>query len=552
MTEVFEVMENRYGIYWDESYSIKTEYNHSGFLHVQIKPVNTQSVDMNSVKQMIEKDIILEDDAVESTVNELMEEFSSLKISVMIAEDTMSAYLRVVPGSLKEKLSEEDLYELLKNKNVVYGIKKDKITKLCSFVITETFEKILIAEGKQPTKSCDAKIDYQFPADGFIIEKKKENENVVFSNRKKIFQCKKDEVLVKKTPGVQGLDGMTVTGVRIAAKNYKDINLKQLIGNSKTVTISEDGLCIVALVEGQPYLAEFGKIHIRKVFIVNHDLDYSVGNIEFDGTVIIHGDVEVPFQIHARGDIFIDGVVRDTFISGESNINIYGGVSGSGRGRIECQKNLTVSFLNNVTVIVDGNTISKDYILNSVVYAGENIVIHGRGTVSGGSLLARKKIAVKKAGSIGGVHTLLSVGINYQKRKEDVKRNLKITELLEKAGKLSSAIVRLYEQLKICESKEQQLELTKLLAKVKLTKKKYMTIIKNIREAPYSKEAEDGYLKDKKTIPTITVSDRAYMGLSLQVYSETVKLRTEIGPTEFRYSFEEKKIMARPIGKWNI
>ncbi|MFP4461733.1 MAG: DUF342 domain-containing protein [Thermotogota bacterium] len=552
MEEVFEQMEKRYGEAWDEKYSIKTEYNHSGLINVHITPISSGSVNWDTVKEMVEKDIILDDDELTSTVDEVMSTFNSVKISVSISEDAMNAYLTVYPGSLKERLSEDVLYEVLKNENIIYGIKKEKLKKLCSFIITEPFEKILIAEGKHPTKSSDAKIEYLFPADGFITVNQSENKNVDFSKRKQIFQCKKGDLLVKKTPGIQGMDGMTVTGKKIPAKQYKDINLPQLIGNKQTLTLSEDGMGIVALADGQPYLTNLGKIHIRKVFIVNHNLDYSVGDIEFDGTVIVHGDVEVPFQVHAKGDIFIDGVVRDTFISGESNIVINGGVSGSGRGRVECQKDLTVSFLNNVTVIVDCNCISKDYILNSVVYAGENIVIHGRGTVAGGSLLAGNKTAVKIAGSPGGVRTLLVAGINYQRRKEDVKRNLKISDLLHKAGLLSTAMARLYEQLKTIDSKDKQLELTNLLAKIKLTKKKYMTMIKNIREAPYSKEAENPHRKGRKIIPSISVSEHAYLGVHIQIYSEFVKLPSEIGPTEFRYSFDDKKLKARPIGKWKM
>jgi len=554
MDEVFETLEARFGENWDDAYFIKTEYDNSGFISVLVTPIDSNTINWDNVKDMVEKDIILEDDEIASTVDELMSEFNSIKVSVTISDDAMSAYLSVLPGSLKERLSEKALYELLNTENVVYGIHHEKIEKLCSFVITEPFEKILIAEGKHPTKSHDAKIDYLFPADGFITlnEKENEKEKVDFSKRKRIFQCKKEDLLLKKTAGIQGIDGMTVTGRKIPAEHYQDINLLQFIGNKHTLSLTEDKMGIKAMADGQPYLTSIGKIHIRKVFIVNHNLDYSVGDVEFDGSVIIHGDVDVPFQVHAKGDIFIDGVVRNTFISGESNITIQGGVSGTGKGHVECQKDLTVSFLNNVTVIVDRNCISKDYILNSVVYAGENIVIHGRGTVSGGSLMAGNKIGLKVAGSVGGVKTMLAAGINYQRRKEDVKRNMQISDLLHKAGLLSSAMARLYEQLKITESKEKQLELTNLLAKIKLTKKKYMTMIKNIREAPYSKEAENPYHKERKVIPSISISEHAYLGLSIQIYSEFVKLPSEIGPTEFRFSFDDRKLKARPIGNWNV
>ena len=78
-------------------------------------------------------------------------------------------------------------------------------------------------------------------------------------------------------------------------------------------------------------------------------------------------------------------------------------------------------------------------------------------------------------------------------------------------------------------------------------------MIKNLTISESNKgEAENPYRKEKKIIPSISISEHSYLGVNIQIYSEFVKLPSEIGPTEFRFSFEDKKLKARPIGKWDM
>ena len=169
------------------------------------------------------------------------------------------------------------------------------------------------------------------------------------------------------------------------------------------------------------------------------------------------------------------------------------------------EKDFTSYFLNNVTIITDGNCISRDYILNSNVYAGDNIVVHGRGTVTGGALFAENNISVKIAGSVGGVKTLLAVGINYDRMKENYKTNLRISAVLEKVKELTTADSKILEQIKKVDTDIKRQQLTRLLAKVRLAKKKYFDLIEKLQNQKIKTTK-----KNKQFIPKIIISKACF------------------------------------------
>jgi uncharacterized protein (DUF342 family) len=549
MKTAFETLENKYGINWHEHYYIETEIKEDTFIKVTVNEVSNNDMPLkwDDVNQIISKELILDDKEVDTVVDEIMEAYNEIEITVEISEDEMKASVDIKPGSLKDRIKKKDIYDLFQQENIVFGIKDDVIDTLCQTEITHLISSLIVAEGRFPTSSKDSQIEFKFPKNGYIENSEKPDSKIDYAKRKKIFQCKKGDILVRKSPGVQGIDGTTVTGNKIISEKFKDINLRQLIGNPNTLNLSEDKNVIQALYPGQAYLSDFGKIHIRKIFIVNETLDYSVGDIEFDGSVIIHGDVELPFEVHAKGDIYIEGVVRNTVITSEGSIFIKGGVSGNGNAKIECKKDFTSYFLSNVTIITDGNCISRDYILNSNVYAGDNIVVHGRGTVTGGALFAENNISVKTAGSLGGVKTHLAVGMNHDKMKENYKNNLRISAVLEKIKELTTADSKILEQIKKIDTDIKRQQLTRLLAKVRLAKKKYFDLIKK-----FQNQKIKTIRKNKQFIPKIIISKYVFLGVVIQIYNEKVKLPAELGPTEFTYLFEKKQIGAKPIGKWEM
>src|SRR5437762_91037 len=57
-----------------------------------------------------------------------------------------------------------------------------------------------------------------------------------------------------------------------------------------------------------------GKLTVSKLYEVDGNVDFKVGNVDFDGRVTIKGDVLPGFNVKATGDVAITGMVENASI----------------------------------------------------------------------------------------------------------------------------------------------------------------------------------------------------------------------------------------------
>src|SRR5690606_32591089 len=69
----------------------------------------------------------------------------------------------------------------------------------------------------------------------------------------------------------------------------------------KNVVLNQEGNALYAAIDGLISLTEDGKVNVFPVYEVKGDVDYSVGNIDFVGTVVIRGNVLTGFKVKAAG-----------------------------------------------------------------------------------------------------------------------------------------------------------------------------------------------------------------------------------------------------------
>jgi uncharacterized protein (DUF342 family) len=98
--------------------------------------------------------------------------------------------------------------------------------------------------------------------------------------------------------------GKTVTGEDV---NDIDQWFRHFAGNN--VNISEDGLTLSAAIEGCLFW-KAGQLTVDVIYHISGDVDYSTGNVKFDGAILIDGDVRSGFRVDATGSIYINGSVE--------------------------------------------------------------------------------------------------------------------------------------------------------------------------------------------------------------------------------------------------
>ena len=134
-----------------------------------------------------------------------------------------------------------------------------------------------------------------------------ENGSIDYHNLGDIASAKKGQELYRKIPPTIGKSGKDVLGNEIPGKKGRD--LKIVLG-SKTDIDEDDPNLVKASGDGEIIITK-GIVQISKVHKVKGDVDYSTGNIIFNGTIMIKGTVRAGFKIKAAGDIVISGNVED-------------------------------------------------------------------------------------------------------------------------------------------------------------------------------------------------------------------------------------------------
>ena len=218
-------------------------------------------------------------------------------------------------------------------------------------------------------------------------------------------------VLATRRPPVEGTAGMDVLGQTLEPRPLKDPALDPLAGQNTEVR----GDSLVATQPGRPTMRG-DRIDVLPVYEVAGDLDYSVGNIEFAGDVVVRGDVKPGFSIVATGSVVVGGMVEHGTIHAGGDITLQGVVGGGQPGeeddeeRVELHagEDLMAQYMQNVSARADGEIKVNREIVNCTLSA-TRVTTSPTGRIVGGNVTATSEISSGSLGSQTGTSTRLSV-----------------------------------------------------------------------------------------------------------------------------------------------
>ena len=316
------------------------------------------------------------------------------------------AAVRFYPPSTDGKLLDKtDIIAEIKKKGIVHGIVEESIDQ---FLNNRTYcTNILVARATLPIEGKDAVIEYFFNTEVTSKPKLNSDGSVDFHHLDNMSKVQEGELLARLTPADRGTPGIDVMGGRISPKHVKVKVLKR----TQYTKLSDDGLELYSMVSGHVTLVE-DKVFVSDVYEVPADVDSSTGDIEYDGNVLVRGNVRTGYTIRARGNIVVNGVVEGATLIAGGEIVLMRGIQGMNRGILQANGNIVTKFIENSTV-KSGSNISTEAILHSKIEAKNEIIVAGkRGLVTGGELKAGTQITLKIAGSTMGTATVLEVGID--------------------------------------------------------------------------------------------------------------------------------------------
>ncbi|MFV0504051.1 MAG: DUF342 domain-containing protein [Lachnospirales bacterium] len=481
---------------------------------------------LNEVQDMLVKEGIKDIDfnAIFEAVNNKLLDFTikvsdekseidvSTLIHISVRNNKQKAYVKLstpfmeycsdVKGTIKKAILDS---------GISFGVKEDVIDAIAQSGTHN--REYLIATGLEPRNGKDGYIEYNFDTSPkSLVPKERDDGTVDYFNLNLVKQTAKGTILVRGHEPTHGALGKNIYGEDIPfVEGQKMPNMP----TGKGIKLIKEESIIVADESGQiEYKERDKKININHILEVQ-GISYATGNIKFDGTVVVQGNVDYGMKVEAKGDIEVHGIVEGATIISEGNITLIKGCMGRRKALIKCKKNLKAKFLDGCTAEVDGSILSNS-IMHSEVVCNDKIILDGKNALLvGGKIYVKNYIEARVVGShlattteieIGNIPSVMQEFKDLLKKRKDSAERI---ENIEKIIKALSSIENLPE--------DKRRILAKTFSSKVILKTEMSDLDKKIAVLEADINVEDGRLKVRETIYTAV---RITIGNATKLVSE--------------------------------
>ncbi len=291
---------------------------------------------------------------------------------------------------------------------------------------------LILANSVLPVQGKNAEIQYTFVKDNFGKPKINEDGTVDFHQLDMISHVDQGDVLAVLTPADPGKPGIDIFGNII--RQAKVVN--KILRHGINIHLSEDKTIMYSDVSGHVTLTE-DKVFVSDTYEVPADVGVASGDIDYNGNVLVRGNVVTGFMVKASGDIIVEGVVEGATLIAGGQIVLKRGIQGKSRGQLISKGNITARFLESCEVKSDGDVVT-DAIMHSNVYAKGDIKVTGKkGLMVGGNIKSGTSISAKTIGTAMGIQMKVSIGIDDAIIKENTEIEKAIEEMKVEMAKLA-------------------------------------------------------------------------------------------------------------------
>ena len=357
-------------------------------------------------------------------------------VSIEISADKMTATM-IVNANSDFPVSITYLQDQLAILGVVYGTNKEALSK----TLNHKGKQYEVASGFPAVNGQDSIVVmyYQEPSKTPVLL---EDGRVDYYELGQVVSVRGGDIVGLRTPATAGVSGYNVFGEAIPARPGMD----KPFPVGKGILVVDDK----AIAEYDGALSwEHNKLLIIKMITITGDVDFSVGNIDFPGKVLITGNVTEGFRVQADDDIDVRGGVENAEITSRAgSVFVQRGIIGRGKAIIKAYKNVEAKFIQEATVDAGHNIVVNEYVMRCDIKAGNSVLIQGRkGKIMGNnSIIAKTKIKASQIQNSAGLHLIVE-GIQRQQYFD------RIRELNDKIASIEKELARMAKDIRQLENK---------------------------------------------------------------------------------------------------
>jgi uncharacterized protein len=465
----------------------------SGCLSVEIfLSDKAQELTLESLEELIKandfQSLALHPEALESVINRIEgEDIGRIEIAqrkdasaeISISEDKMCAFVSTTPACGGATLSEDMMRALMDEKNIDRRCCNE--TALKRVLDESEVEDVCIAEGKP----CQPGKDAQFIA---LVGESKEIDRVEDEHGKvdfhEVFEfvvIDRDTPLMERKEATPGIEGYDLFGESLPATDGEDVPFDS--DHPGALVDPQNDNCLIAEIKGHPIVSD-RSVKVEKTLQVD-EVNLETGNIDFDGSVLVKGDVHTGMIVKATASIEVKGIVENAILEAGSDIIVNSGVLGSEpseeegghahghseeeetqrsdeseqeerlRKTLKCHLRaggtIDAKFISMADVEAVGDISAKEYILHCFAKTQQHIALGqqgGKGCLIGGRSHADQGFFVNMLGSEANVRTYVFAGTADQYEEQHRQLSEERETHLAQATKLSDSLQKVAESTK--------------------------------------------------------------------------------------------------------
>lgn len=340
------------------------------------------------------------------------------KSYVRITENHDEAWLYLCAPEDKDEYDKQEVLQYLQRNKVIAGINTSHVAAMCKKKIYE--REVKVASSEIGEVGNNGRYEFFFET-GKRKPTIRKDGSVDYVSMSLIDSVEEGTLLARYYPAKQGIPGRDVLGTSEKPVLYKD--LRPLTG--KGISNEKNPNEYYATKAGKVEYDGDRKLSIVEVYEIFCDCDLANNAVvEFNGDVVIHGNVESGVVIKAGKSVTVEGGVECANITAGGDVCLKRGMQGGGKGSIVSGGDVFAEFIEYANVKAKGS-VQANVILSSHVNSNNKVTLTGKkGLIAGGNVHALMGITCITAGNQSEIRTRLHVGMEP----EMVEKRIEINE----------------------------------------------------------------------------------------------------------------------------
>lgn len=351
----------------------------------------------------------------------------------------MTALLTLHPPKGGKPVTLDTLRQAVADRGIVHGVLDQALAEA---VEKGTRETVVIARGTPPTRGTPTRFESLLDRLKPRAQEIDELAQVDYRDLGSLLLVSPGTPLMRRIPPLPGVDGVTVLGEPALPDELPDTPFSRDL--SGVEVDPEDPLLLRATIAGTPTLISHG-VQVNPMVEVDA-VNLSTGNITFEGSLQVRGDIAATMEVRVTGDVVVNGTIEAALVEAGGSVTVKGGIIGMAEAlqdpsatartaHIVCGGMLRAKFIENAIISAGQDVEVEREIRQSSIAAGGSVHVGPPNTqqsaITGGQIRALNAVRAGTIGSPSGIPTLVQAGLDPHadiKRSALTRKRLKMNE----------------------------------------------------------------------------------------------------------------------------